>query len=160
MTEQPSWTDERTEALRALNADGLSAWEIAKELGGITRNAVIGKLHRLGIVKTKVVVSAPPPPPKSRLRPKPNFATIPNLLPAEPAPRWEPREDETPDFGNIPLGDLKSSQCHWPRGEGSIEDPFRFCGRESLAGFSYCAGHARLSVAIGSRHRGRVLILL
>ena len=44
-----SWTDERVEMLKKLWADGLSASQIAAELGGITRNAVIGKVHRLGL---------------------------------------------------------------------------------------------------------------
>jgi GcrA cell cycle regulator len=44
-----SWTDERVELLRKLWSDGLSASQIAAELGGITRNAVIGKVHRLGL---------------------------------------------------------------------------------------------------------------
>ena len=43
------WTDERVELLKKLWADGLSASQIAAELGGITRNAVIGKVHRLGL---------------------------------------------------------------------------------------------------------------
>jgi GcrA cell cycle regulator len=44
-----SWTDERVEALRAMWSEGKSASQIAKELGGVTRNAVIGKVHRLGL---------------------------------------------------------------------------------------------------------------
>src|SRR5437763_8020846 len=44
-----TWTDERVERLKKLWADGLSASQIAGELGGITRNAVIGKVHRLGL---------------------------------------------------------------------------------------------------------------
>ena len=44
-----TWTDERVELLKKLWADGLSASQIAAELGGITRNAVIGKVHRLGL---------------------------------------------------------------------------------------------------------------
>src|SRR5436853_2536078 len=44
-----SWTDERVELLKKLWSDGLSASQIAGELGGITRNAVIGKVHRLGL---------------------------------------------------------------------------------------------------------------
>src|SRR5688572_2152409 len=44
-----TWTDERVELLKKLWADGLSASQIAGELGGITRNAVIGKVHRLGL---------------------------------------------------------------------------------------------------------------
>jgi GcrA cell cycle regulator len=44
-----TWTDERVETLKRLWTDGLSASQIAAELGGITRNAVIGKVHRLGL---------------------------------------------------------------------------------------------------------------
>src|SRR5258708_6054672 len=44
-----SWTDERVELLKKLWQDGLSASQIAAELGGVTRNAVIGKVHRLGL---------------------------------------------------------------------------------------------------------------
>ena len=44
-----SWTDERVETLKKLWIDGLSASQIAKQLGSVTRNAVIGKVHRLGL---------------------------------------------------------------------------------------------------------------
>ncbi len=44
-----SWTDERVETLKKMWSDGQSASQIAKELGGVTRNAVIGKVHRLGL---------------------------------------------------------------------------------------------------------------
>src|SRR3989338_4683388 len=44
-----SWTDERAETLKKMWAEGQSASQIAKELGGVTRNAVIGKVHRLGL---------------------------------------------------------------------------------------------------------------
>ena len=56
-----SWTDERVELLKKLWADGLSASQIAGELGGITRNAVIGKVHRLGLSgRAKAPSSATP----------------------------------------------------------------------------------------------------
>lgn len=68
-----SWTDERVETLKKMWAEGQSASQIAKELGGVTRNAVIGKVHRLGLSnrvgngadteEPEVVVAAPPPPP-------------------------------------------------------------------------------------------------
>ena len=55
-----SWTDERVELLKKLWADGLSASQIAAELGGITRNAVIGKVHRIGLTP-RVITQKPPP---------------------------------------------------------------------------------------------------
>ncbi len=62
-----SWTDERVETLKKLWADGHSASQIAAELGGITRNAVIGKVHRLGLSgRAKSPSSAAPRPRKPR----------------------------------------------------------------------------------------------
>ena len=62
-----SWTDERVELLKKLWADGLSASQIAGELGGITRNAVIGKVHRLGLSgRAKSPSSSAPRPRKPR----------------------------------------------------------------------------------------------
>ena len=61
------WTDERVELLKKLWADGLSASQIAAELGGITRNAVIGKVHRLGLSgRAKSPSSTSPRPRKAR----------------------------------------------------------------------------------------------
>ena len=74
-----SWTDERVETLKKMWAEGQSASQIAKELGGVTRNAVIGKVHRLGLsnrvgpggaepeeeeVVAPVVAAPPPEPPR------------------------------------------------------------------------------------------------
>ena len=65
-----SWTDERVETLKRMWNDGQSASQIAKELGGVTRNAVIGKVHRLGL--SNRVGSAPQPTgPATTARPPP-----------------------------------------------------------------------------------------
>ena len=65
-----TWTDERVELLKKLWADGLSASQIAAELGGVTRNAVIGKVHRLGLAgRAKAPSSAAPRPRKARAHP-------------------------------------------------------------------------------------------
>src|SRR5258705_12331893 len=62
-----TWTDERVELLKKLWGDGLSASQIAGELGGITRNAVIGKVHRLGLSgRAKAPSSSMPRPRKAR----------------------------------------------------------------------------------------------
>ena len=50
-----SWTDERVEILTKMWAEGNSASQIAKELGGVTRNAVIGKVHRLGLSNIRLL---------------------------------------------------------------------------------------------------------
>jgi GcrA cell cycle regulator len=83
-----SWTDERVETLKRMWAEGQSASQIAKELGGVTRNAVIGKVHRLGLsnrVGGKDEDEAPvAPAPASRPEPAPAAAR------PDPAPRAEP----------------------------------------------------------------------
>ena len=73
-----SWTDERVETLKTMWSDGKSASQIAKELGGVTRNAVIGKVHRLGLSnRTSGTGGAPadpavePSPVKDAPKPRP-----------------------------------------------------------------------------------------
>jgi GcrA cell cycle regulator len=76
-----SWTDERVETLKRMWNDGQSASQIAKELGGVTRNAVIGKVHRLGLSnRTSATPSKAETETEERVEPKPAEA------PAEPAP--------------------------------------------------------------------------
>ena len=80
-----SWTDERVETLKRMWGEGQSASQIAKELGGVTRNAVIGKVHRLGLSnraggKDEDDSAPAPAAPKAEAAPKA----------ADPAPRAEP----------------------------------------------------------------------
>ncbi len=93
-----SWTDERVETLKKMWGEGQSASQIAKELGGVTRNAVIGKVHRLGLSnragsggnagKTAAKEKAPSKPATPKPAPKPKAATTtkaaPSSKPAEP----------------------------------------------------------------------------
>lgn len=84
-----SWTDERVETLKRMWAEGQSASQIAKELGGVTRNAVIGKVHRLGLSnrnedEAAPVAAAPAPEPRPEPKPEPRAE-------ARPEPKPEPR---------------------------------------------------------------------
>ena len=94
-----SWTDERVETLKRMWAEGQSASQIAKELGGVTRNAVIGKVHRLGLsnrvgggaveeVEEIVVLAARADPPARPVAEPPRPAADP--APARPAPERVP----------------------------------------------------------------------
>jgi GcrA cell cycle regulator len=94
-----SWTDERVELLKKMWGEGQSASQIAKELGGVTRNAVIGKVHRLGLSNRAGAAPAPAAAPaaaapKPEAKPKP--ATKPVEVKARPAAKPAPRvvEDE------------------------------------------------------------------
>ncbi len=91
-----SWTDERVETLKKMWAEGQSASQIAKELGGVTRNAVIGKVHRLGLsnratgtpAKEEAEVAAAAPTPRSEAPAKPaEPVRTAEPKPAAPAPR-------------------------------------------------------------------------
>ncbi len=87
--ERMSWTDERVETLKKMWAEGQSASQIAKELGGVTRNAVIGKVHRLGLSNRAgagpVAGGPAPAAPASRLPPR-LPVRVPQHLIARPAP--------------------------------------------------------------------------
>ncbi|QFS81943.1 GcrA cell cycle regulator [Roseivivax sp. THAF40] len=86
-----SWTDERVETLKKMWADGQSASQIAKELGGVTRNAVIGKVHRLGLSNRAGAEPAEAAAPKAEA-PKPKAEPkAPKPAPA-PEPQAEPEE--------------------------------------------------------------------
>jgi GcrA cell cycle regulator len=101
-----SWTDERVEILKKMWGEGQSASQIAKELGGVTRNAVIGKVHRLGLsnrtasaaatAKTAATPSVPPSAKeKPAARPEPVKAKAPVVAP-EPVVEAKPEPASTP----------------------------------------------------------------
>ena len=96
-----SWTDDRVETLKKMWGEGQSASQIAKELGGVTRNAVIGKVHRLGLSNR----TGSPPPAKEAAKPKPAAAKEASKpkAPAKEEPAPEPRtESATPPKPSLP----------------------------------------------------------
>ncbi len=87
-----SWTDERVELLKKLWGEGQSASQIAKELGGVTRNAVIGKVHRLGLSNRSSGGSKSDAKPKAEAKPKATPRTkATKSKPSEPKP--EPKTE-------------------------------------------------------------------
>ena len=144
-----SWSDDRVATLSNLWLDGLSASQIAKQLGGVTRNAVIGKIHRLGlggreaptapaqVARTTVVrarrVSRPAAPPRP---PRPVLVAV------APPP-------EAPGLVND-MRHLGPHACKWPIGDPQ-DDGFSFCGRHAEG--RYCLAHERLGVRPGTAWR-------
>src|SRR5690554_7667093 len=102
-----SWTDERVELLKKLWADGLSASQIAGRLGSVTRNAVIGKVHRLGL-SGRATPSRPVKRPPRLARPKPQHmprqARDGSLPPREATPLVETEAFVEPQ--RLPNGDM------------------------------------------------------
>lgn len=136
MPNNGTWTDERTETLKKLWADGLSCSQIAGALGGITRNAVIGKAHRLGLAGRFTKRQERPAKPKPHLK---------NRCVKLAAARAEPiveLEAETPTNAKL-FEELEAHHCRWPcSGEGL--DTI-FCGADVLEDFSYCPRHCRIA---------------
>ena len=171
-----SWTEERVELLKKLWAEGLSASQIAGELGGVTRNAVLGKVHRLGLsgrAKTpaaqaqnrpKKPVAAPAARPN---RPAPGSVTVGNTVmkaeivavavarpQAAPQPKVYSLSD-APLVANASILQLTEQTCKWPLGDPG-SDGFHFCARRSQTGIPYCGYHARLAYQpVNDRRRDR-----
>lgn len=127
-----AWTDDRIARLKELWKKGLSASQIAGELGGVTRNAVIGKAHRLGLQ------SRPSPVKGDASRAK---------KPAPAAPR-------KPEKKRVTLLDLTDRMCKWPIGHPGEPD-FHFCGRPAAPGMPYCAEHCAAAYQAQAPRRDR-----
>jgi GcrA cell cycle regulator len=138
------WTDERVELLKKLWQEGLSASQIAKQLGGVTRNAVIGKVHRLGLSgratpskPARTVFKAPRP-----ARPAAAPSAPRRLVePAASTPAPVRHVDEAP--GTATVLTLGAHMCKWPIGDPTL-DTFTFCGRRTGEG-PYCHEHAQVA---------------
>ncbi len=140
-----AWTEDRVEQLKKLWAEGLSASQIARTMGDVTRNAVIGKVHRLGLSGRATT---------SRVD-RPRRATIPKPQPKPVVSEPEIIEEATLENGEFAtVMTLSSSMCRWPIGDpGSNE--FHFCGNNTTAGSPYCSAHARLAYQPAQSRRDR-----
>jgi GcrA cell cycle regulator len=161
-----SWTDERVELLKKLWTEGLSASQIAVRLSqGVTRNAVIGKVHRLNLSGRAQAprTAAPRAPRKPREPSHPGrTAGMPSLpsagntalkpmmrAEAQPRPQALPEPQpvrlvDLPQGGRVTILHLSDKTCKWPIGDPGAED-FCFCGHGPRAGSPYCEYHARLA---------------
>ena len=148
-----SWTDERVDTLKKLWGEGLSASQIAGRLGDVTRNAVIGKVHRLGL--SGRATTQRPRPQRSRNRiatpkrsAKPRFAQSGNpvlrsLYQGEGEAYVSPVEEiEIPLEDRKSLQDLMEDSCRWPIGDPQHSD-FHFCNQNKVPGLPYCEHHSR-----------------
>ena len=152
------WTDERVELLKKLWADGLSASQIAAELGGITRNAVIGKVHRLGLSgRAKSPSSAAPRPRKARSSGQMLRVSRPAIR-GNTALAYDYDLEPEPELLEIPveqrktLLQLNEHTCRWPVGDPGGSD-FYFCGGETATDLPYCGYHCRVAYQPASERR-------
>ena len=132
-----SWTDEKVSKLKELWGKGNTASQIAEIIGGISRNAVIGKAHRLNLsakIKTRTATSNESfenavidKNIKSKKGRRSKFKSL--IIEKD----FEPENPKT-------LEELDENSCKWPIGHPE-EKKFYFCGRSSLKDFSYCKLH-------------------
>lgn len=156
-----SWTDERVERLKALwsSDDKPSCTEIAAALGdGLTRSAVMGKVHRLdlerrgtnGNYKGNGRSRSSKPRKLREYKPKPtkfalsfNAATVTKI----PVETFEERVAAVLPL-HVSLMELGDHSCRFPYGDG----PFTFCGHPKTAGSSYCAEHVTLTSSVAKHY--------
>ena len=150
-----TWTVERIEQLRHCIASGLTCSQTAAEIG-VTRNAVIGKIHRLGLSPARPAgASARSSPPRAR---HPRISPHSRLLRLIGAQAPGSADDAAAAPAPIDsaqrcsLLEIAQDKCHWPIGDPHAAD-FSFCGNAAVTGFSYCAGHARMAYRIPARRR-------
>lgn len=170
-----NWTDERVEILRKLWAEGLSASQIAAQLGGVTRNAVIGKVHRLKLsgrgrspatpARQKKPAQAAPVA-KTSMRPvsiariaTPTVggsivqAQFSSQIAARDAESERRAQNVVPISRNLALIDLNERTCKWPIGD-PLAEGFSFCGNDSGGDNGpYCVYHARMAFQPASERR-------
>ncbi|MEY3267472.1 MAG: hypothetical protein RL480_232 [Pseudomonadota bacterium] len=143
-----AWTDERIAQLKAGWEGGKTASQIAEQLGeGVTRNAVIGKAHRLGLesrpspVKAGEDTEAAVVTRAATVAPVPPAAAAPPAVAAPVAARPVAKKPvRTGKAAKTSLLDLNEKICKWPIGHPGDSD-FHFCGKPSQAGFPYCTEH-------------------
>jgi GcrA cell cycle regulator len=165
-----SWTEQKIQKLKEMWGHGYSASEIAKCLGGLTRNAVIGKAHRLklssrpspikredeappGTLTAEAVMPIIKSASKKRtmLRPLPPVA-LPSTVKASGKDSFRSIEDLKRTEG-IAVTKAGERHCRWPIGDPRSPD-FRFCGCSAYEGLPYCIDHARMAYQnVGKRQR-------
>jgi GcrA cell cycle regulator len=139
------WNDERISALTRLWKQGYSAAQVARELGGVSRSAVIGKIHRLGIAgreapsRPRAISSRVAATPRATSHGERRTTTL--QPQRRPAPRSEPFEVAP----TATLTSLTEHGCRWPIGDPG-EDSFGFCGRLRTGRGAYCQGHTPMSL--------------
>jgi GcrA cell cycle regulator len=151
---EPTWTDERVERLKAGFVAKLSCREIAAEIG-VSRNAVIGKLSRLNLSREKSSDERRPARKRAgkgrraRSVPRLQYQMLRTLY---AGPQTEAYDEPIASEHCCSLLELSEERCRWPISTPGLAD-FRFCGNTPIEGLPYCAGHTRLAYRPGSRQR-------
>ena len=144
-TSTPTWTPERIEQLRSCVGSGMTCSQIAAAIG-VSRNAVIGKIHRLGLSSGRPAGAGSRAncPPRARHPRGPTQRRLLRLAYAR-APLDEIMSGVVVISTHpCSLIDIDAHQCRWPIGDPASTN-FLFCGNDAIAGLTYCVGHARMA---------------
>ena len=156
------WTDEKTERLRQLHAEGYSGDAMARELGAASRSAVMGKLARIGCVRKAPAKPGPDKPVRERRK---AGGTQLGQVKTRRGGKRTPKGPEhppviapsrfaaafVPPAGAVLVehAALTPRMCQWPYGE---TPPFQFCGKTRVDGRPYCAAHVTVAAAKPGYH--------
>ncbi|MGB8400355.1 GcrA family cell cycle regulator [Bradyrhizobium sp.] len=151
LANEPTWTDERVERLKNRFEAGLSCRQIAADIG-VSRNAVIGKLHRLNLSRENgdtrpLARNGAAKRHRPKAGPRLQYRML-QAVYAEP----QPDAESIASAHCCSLLELSNERCRWPISHPGAED-FCFCGNTPVEGQPYCAGHTRLAYRAGSRQR-------
>jgi len=142
-----TWNPQRIEQLRNFLSAGLSCSQIAAEIG-VTRNAVIGKIHRLGLGPGRPAAGTGRAcPPRVRRRPFSAQRQLLRLIQGQTSGVTDGAAlaaETIESAQRCSLLELAQGTCRWPLSDPGAAD-FAFCGNAAIAGLSYCAGHARMA---------------
>lgn len=173
-----NWNDERVELLKKLWGEGLSASQIAASLGGVSRNAVIGKVHRLKLSSRGRAAAAPARQKKApkaamsasaAVKPAARVSTQSRPMPASIGATAlqvqfdteavaetyiRPVRDNVvvPISRRLRLVELTERTCKWPNGDPLAED-FSFCGADAAETGPYCSYHSKLAYQPAAERR-------
>lgn len=144
-TSTATWTPERIEQLRSCIGSGMTCSQIAAAIG-VSRNAVIGKIHRLGLSSGRPAGASARAncPPRARHSRGPTQRRLLRLAYAQAPLDQIMSSIVVISTHPCSLIDIDPHQCRWPIGDPASTN-FLFCGNDALAGFTYCVGHARMA---------------
>jgi GcrA cell cycle regulator len=158
---EATWNSERVAALRRGFDAGLSCSLIAREIG-VSRNAVIGKMNRMGLTRHKDAIvrqlrdarhARPKMPAAWRPRRRPPTVVAQHEMLRVAFPEPAPCIEEIPINGRgCTLLELGQEKCRWPISSPGADD-FCFCGNAPVKGLPYCPGHARMAYRPAGRLR-------
>jgi GcrA cell cycle regulator len=139
------WTEDRIETLIRLWREGHSASQVARQLGGVSRSAVIGKVHRMGLAGRDTPSRLRTPDDHTARRDRASAGGVRRIAPGREA-RPGPHAARAP-FDVAPTASivtLTEAGCRWPIGEPD-KPGFGFCGRLKTGHGAYCAGHSPMA---------------